>query len=67
MFKTQSQKRSEFEQWKLYVLEEWTPKRRQLASDAYALQKYAVDPPRYAQFLYDLIASIGRVEKKHAL
>jgi hypothetical protein len=67
VFKTLSQKHSEFEKWKTYVLEEWTQKRMVRASAAYAEQKYKVDPQRYPLFLYDLLASMGRVEKKHAL
>ena len=67
MLKTQSQKHSEFEKWKTYVLEEWNPKRRDRSLKAYTLQKHAIDPPRYPQFISDLIASIGRVGKKHAL
>lgn len=67
VLKTLSQKHSEFEEWKKYVSDEWTRIRLARALNAYETAKHEVDPPRYSQFLSDLLASIGRVEKKHAL
>jgi lambda repressor-like predicted transcriptional regulator len=67
VLKTLSQKHSEFMDWQSYVLEEWTRIRLVRSAKAYETEKHEIDPLRYSAFVSDLLASIGRVEKKHAL